>query len=156
MAELTKYDDILFLIKMMGKYISADFTKRSEEQGITASQSRLLLFIYRNNQTGNKIRQVDIEKHFNLSKSTVSGLIKRMENNAIIKRVKEDGSIYLELDEKGMQIVDILAVNRNKVIEKCFSGFTPEERKKTIESFKKILGNFEEIGGEEICGKTSN
>lgn len=142
MTYLSKEDDILFLIKSLNKKLILDFNKRSEELGITGAQGRILLHIYHRNENGEKVRQVDIEKHFNLSKSTVSGLIKRMEKNRIIKKVKEKNSIYLTTDEHGKTILNSLAINRNLVVERLLKGLNEEEKKVFIKDIKRALSNF--------------
>lgn len=148
MTYIKKDDDILYLIRILNKQLYLDFNKRSEELGITGPQARILLYIHHHNENGEKIRQVDIEKNFNLSKSTVSGFIKRMEKNGIIKRISEKSSIYLVPDERGKTIVDTLAENRNQVVDKLLKGLDEDERRIFIESIRKALKNFEETGEE--------
>lgn len=156
MTYINKEDDILFLIKNLNKKLALDFNKRSEELGTTSAQARILLYIHHRNENKERVRQVDIEKTFNLSKSTVSGLIKRMEKNGIIKKEKEKSSIYLVPDERGYTILDSLAINRNRVIEKLLNGLNEEEKKVFISYIKRVLSNFNEEEDKSICGKTSN
>jgi len=153
MTYIKKEDDILYLIRVLNKQLYLDFNKRSEELGITGAQARILLFIHHHNEIGENIRQVDIEKHFNLSKSTVSGIIKRMEKNQIIKKVQERSAIYLVPDERGKTIIDSLAVNRNLVVEKLLNGLDEKERQVFINNIKKVLSNFEETEEETHVAK---
>ena len=147
---MRKEDDILFLIRTLNKQLFLDFNKRSEELGITAPQARILFFINENEN----VRQVDIEKRFNLSKSTVSGFIKRMERNQVIKRVHKGSSINLIPDEKGLRIIDSLKKNRYLVIERLLKGMDEKERQDFVNKVKQALKNFEETEEENTCGKT--
>ena len=148
MTYIKKDDDILFLIRTLNKQLYLDFNKRSEELGITGPQARILLFIHHRDEIGEKVRQVDIEKNFNLSKSTVSGFMKRMEKNGIIKRINEKTSTYLIPDERGKTIIDNLAENRNMVVNKLLKGLNNEQKIEFMEYIKKALKNFEETEEE--------
>ena len=65
--------DIIYSIRMLNKYLSQDFDNRLAEYGLTGHMGRILFFINgRTNIDNVEVIQADIEKEFQLSKSTVS------------------------------------------------------------------------------------
>ena len=86
MEVTSKKEELLPLFRIIEKEFRKDFERRLSMYGLTAQQGRLLFYINWNNKEGNKIRQVDIEKQFQLTNSTMHELITRMEKaNLVIK-----------------------------------------------------------------------
>ena len=127
MEKLSKREEIVFLIKFIDKQLKADFQSRLSEYGLTSQQGRLLFYISCNNKNGQKVRQVDIEKHFQLTKSTVHGLIDRMEKAGLVIKVKEDKNQYIEISEKTKGILHNVFEKRTEVLDKMLDGVSEEE-----------------------------
>ena len=106
-------DDIFFLVKHLSKCIELSLDKEATKLGLTPQQGRLLGFLIRREKENVKVRQIDIEQRFQLSKSTVSGLVKRLENKDLIIRVKEDNEIHILPSDEG----------KRRCCEFCYSFF---------------------------------
>ena len=145
MKDYKHEEDILFLVKKLNKDLVNDFDNRLNEFGLTSQQGRTLFFINSKvNLEKQEVNQVDLENRFGLSKSTVSGLVKRMEKNGLITVSRKKNRCYLVPTEKGMQIVSNLHENRYKTINKMFRGFNEEEQKRIITNINKLIMNIEE------------
>ena len=127
MEKLSKKEEIVFLIKFIDKELRADFQSRLSEYGLTSQQGRLLFYISCNNKNGNRVRQVDIEKHFQLTKSTVHGLIDRMEKAGLVIKCKEGTNQYIEISEKTEGILMHVFDKRTESLEKLLKGISDEE-----------------------------
>ena len=127
MENLSKKEQIVLLIKFIDKEFKKDFEKRLSEYGLTAQQGRLLFYINYKTKTGVNVRQVDIEKHYQLTKSTVSGLIARMEKADLIIKKKENGHQYIVISEKTESIISHILDNRTKCLDVTLQGLTKEE-----------------------------
>ena len=152
MEEIKVDQDVLFLIRKLNKDLGIDFDKRLNEYGLTSQQGRALFFINKRvNFDHEDVYQVDLENRFELSKSTVSGLVKRMEKNGLITIVKDKNRSSLIPTEKSLQIIDKMHERRAKTIEKLFKGIEEDRRKEIIDGIKKLISNIEEE--DELCGK---
>lgn len=146
-----KEKDLLFYIKVLDKKICEDFDSRLEKWGLTSQQGRILFFVYRLNKCENVlVHQSDIESHFHLSKSTVSGLVNRLINNGFIKKV--DGTRYptLEPTEKGIEVIDNIHKSREITLERLLTGVDEAERKQIENGLKMLIRN---MGGNVDEGK---
>lgn len=139
-----KNDDILFLIRKLSKEIRGSFNKRLEECGLTAQQGRILLFINCNYENKKEVHQNDLEKEFGLSKSTVSGLLDRLESKGLIVRISEKRYSKLEPTDKGRAIVNNVHEGRNETINKLLKNFDDNQKDELILLIKKLLNNIKE------------
>lgn len=144
MENIQKDEDILLLIKFLSKALDADFDKRLSEYGLTVTQGRTLFYITRQNCKKNVVHQNDIEKQFNLSKSTVSGLIDRLVKKGLIKRVNDSRYVELVPTEEGISIVSHFHNNRQKVVEKLTKGLSPETVEEMKGNIKLLIKNVKE------------
>ena len=151
MEIVNKKEDIIWLIKLIDKEFKADFSARLSKYGLTAQQGRLLFYIKFNHLHGNEIRQVDIEKHFQLTKSTVSGLINRMEKANLIYKVKENQKQYIRISEQCENILDDVFSQRTECINKVTKGMSEEEVETLVTLLNKVLNNSK--GGDDKCSK---
>ena len=135
--------DIIYYIKVLNKLMTADFDKRLNEHGLTCQQGRVLFYINHRVKEGYEIHQNDLEQRFNLSKSTVSGLVKRMEKNGLI--IKNNNPPYRSLlpSDKGKAIVDQVHGNRIKVLEKLMDGINKEKQQEMNKLLKQMIENME-------------
>ena len=135
MDKPNKKEEIVGLIRFIDKVFKKDFESRLSTYGLTAQQGRLLFFINWNNINNNPIRQVDIEKKFQLTKSTVSGLVDRMVKGNLIEKNKNNNATYLVASEYGKSIVNDIFNKRTEVLDKMLDGVNEEE----IETLHKLL-----------------
>jgi len=120
---------------------------RSIDGKITLSQAYVIDFISDN--SSRDIFQKDIEKEFDLKRSSVSLMLNNMEKNDLIKRVPvaEDARLKkIVLTEKSIElskeISDAIDSGENQVAK----GITPEE----IDVFYKVLGKIRNNLEDEI------
>ncbi len=78
----------------------------------------------------------------NRGKSATSGLLQRLENGGLVKRVhsKTDRRVvHVALTAKGRRLVEQLVANRKQGIRKTYSSLTAPERARHMAMLKKIL-----------------
>lgn len=136
-------DDIFFLIKHLSKCIELSLDKEAAKLGVTPQQGRLLGFLVRRENENIKVRQIDIEQRFQLSKSTVSGLVKRMENKNLIIKIKEDNEIHIHPSEEGKRIVKEFRIEAERIKQNMMESLPENERDKTIDHLNMMLNKIE-------------
>ena len=141
MEQISKKEELIFLIKFIDKEFKADFQSRLSAYGLTSQQGRLLFYINWNNKNGRKIRQVDIEKHFQLTKSTVHGLIDRMEKANLVNKVKDGPNHYIEVSDECQGILKDVFEKRTQCLDKMLKGVSDEEIDTLHALLTKILNN---------------
>ena len=141
--------DILFLIKRLNKLIDQDLDARLATYGLTGQQGRVLFFINRKVNIENvEVHQNDIENEYHLSKSTVSGLVKRMEKKEIITIEKQHPYAILKPTQKAKDILCHLRTHKDEAVETLLKGIDANQ---TIETLLKMINNME--GGNEYVEK---
>ena len=148
MEKPSKREEIVLLVRFIDKVFKADFQSRLSEYGLTSQQGRLLFYINWNNKNGRKIRQVDIENHYQLTKSTVHGLIDRMEKAGLVTKVKEDKNQYIEISEKTKEILHDVFEKRTEVLDKMLDGVSEEEIETLHSLLCKIYENRDKGGND--------
>lgn len=141
MENLSKREELIFLIKFIDKEFRKDFESRLSEYGLTSQQGRLLFYISCNSKNDKKIRQVDIENHFQLTKSTVHGLIDRMEKAGLVFKKKDGPNQYIEISEKTEGILMHVFAKRNECLNKMLTGVSDEEIETVHQILSKIYSN---------------
>ena len=136
-------DDIFFLIKHLSKCIELSLDKEATKLGLTPQQGRLLGFLIRREKENVKVRQIDIEQRFQLSKSTVSGLVKRMENKELIIKMKEDNEIHILPSDEGKRIMTSFIKEAERIKRNMMESLPIEERDKTIDNLNQLLNRIE-------------
>ena len=127
MEQRSKKEELIPLFRIIDKEFKKDFERRLSQYGLTAQQGRLLFYINWNNKNGLKVRQVDIEKNFQLTKSTVHGLIDRMEKANLVIKNKEKNNQYIEISEDCKKILEDVFSQRMDCLNKMTSGLTEDE-----------------------------
>lgn len=146
MEKRNKKEEIVGLIKIINKEFKKDFEKRLSKYGLTAEQGRLLFYINWNNINGQKIRQVDIEKHYQLTKSTVHGLITRMQRDNLVIKVQENHHQYIEISEDCRKILKDVFDKRLECLNKMMNDITDEEIETLHHLLTKIYENKDKGG----------
>lgn len=62
--------------------------QKHQKNGLYLSQARLLMYLYYSYQNDKNIYQVDIEKHFQIRKASVTGLLDSLNKSDLIERVE--------------------------------------------------------------------
>jgi len=145
--------DAIFLTKILSKELEKKLDQNVASVDLTPQQSRIIFFI--RHHEGEDIRQVDIRDKFKLTKSTMSGLISRLEAKGFIKKEKVKKTVVIRVTQKGIDATEKFAEENEALVEEMFKGFTPEERSEVIKGLNKMIQNI--IEEEEItCGKRLN
>ena len=118
MEQRSKKEELIPLFRIIDKEFKKDFERRLSQYGLTAQQGRLLFYINWSNKNGSKVRQVDIEKNFQLTKSTVHGLINRMEKANLVIKNKEKNNQYIEISEDCKKILEDVFSQRMECLNK--------------------------------------
>ena len=148
MEQRSKKEELIPLFRIIEKEFKKDFEKRLSKYGLTAQQGRLLFYINWNTQSGNQVRQVDIEKNFQLTKSTVHGLIDRMEKANLVIKNKEKNNQYIEISEDCKKILDDVFSRRLECLNKMTEGLSDEEINTLHSLLMKIYENRDKGGNE--------
>ena len=140
-------DDIFFLVKHLSKCMELALDKEAKRLGLTPQQARLLGFLVRRKNENIPVRQIDIEERFQLSKSTVSGLVKRMESKNLIIKEKKDKDILILPSEEGIKITEIFKEKANVIKDDIAKDLTDKEKEQLIKTLHKLLDNIKKEGG---------
>lgn len=146
MEERSKKEELLPLFRIIEKEFRKDFERRLSMYGLTAQQGRLLFYINWNNKEGNIIRQVDIEKQFQLSKSTVHGLITRMEKANLVIKNKDKNNQYIVISDDCKKILEDVFSRRMECLDKMTDGLSDEEIDTLHTLLMKIYNNRDKGG----------
>lgn len=138
---------ILFQIKHLNKTLDLDFSKRLEVYDLTPQQGRIILFICDNYEKMD-ISQKMCESIWRLSKSTISGLIKRLEAKSLITITRIKKEHILKPTKEGLKIRDAFIENRKKVIAKLLEGMSEEEINIMSDYFTRMIKNIEKEDSE--------
>ena len=146
MEQQSKKEELIFLIRIIDKEFKKDFERRLSDYGLTAQQGRLLFYINWNIINGKQVRQVDIEKHFKLTKSTVHGLINRMEKANLVIKNKDKNNQFIEISDDCKKILKDVFDRRTECLDKMMSGVSDEEIETLHTLLMKIYENRDKGG----------
>ena len=140
----SRRNDIIFLVKYLGKLIDKDFDARLSEYDLTGQQGRILFYINKKtNCDKQEVHQNDIENEYHLSKSTVSGIVKRMEKKGIISIEKQHPYAVLKPTEEGERIIHNLHERRTDSVNRLINGLSKEEQDDLCIELNKLIENME-------------
>ncbi len=147
MEDFNCKNDIIYLIRHLSKLLQFDFEERVAQVGLTASQARTLFFINRCRLANQEVHQKDIEVHFSLAKSTVNGLVSRLERNGFIVKKNLKNYSVLTMTESGIQTIEKIRQGRVDTVNKLFSCYSQEEQQRVLKNLNKMIDSFK--GGIE-------
>ena len=148
MEQRSKKEELIPLFRVIDKEFKRDFERRLSKYDLTAQQGRLLFYINWNTKNGNQIRQVDIEKNFQLTKSTVHGLINRMEKANLVIKIKEKNNQYIEISDDCKKILQDVFSQRMECLNKMTEGLSDEEIETLHSLLMKIYENRDKGGSD--------
>ena len=117
------------------------------EQGITPVKLQALIYIIKNERSGNKVCQKDIEKELNLRPSSVSSLLKSLEKEGYLLRTFQEDNArtkYLELTEKGRKLCKDNKLFMEKCDEAVQTALSDEEQDELQKLLEKIIAKISE------------
>jgi DNA-binding MarR family transcriptional regulator len=121
------YTDCGMLIKLISDQIESRSNRVLHERNLTASQFRYLEFL---DQKGDTVLFKDVERHFQTSQPTVSGIMSRLAEKGLIDIEAADSgrAKKARLTEKGKTMVDDSRIVRKTEEERILGALKEEER----------------------------
>lgn len=135
-------DGVGIYIKKINDMIEKQINKNLKEYDLTMTQGRIIRYLNANKDKN--ITQKDIEKEFNISHVTVSGIISRLENGGFIKVDREKRVNKLTLLPKCLINEEKVKKHQSLLENFVFKNFEKEERERFINDLKKIYINLKE------------
>lgn len=134
--EKWKKESLGLLFRHIHNTFEMSFNKQLKSIGITASQAEILRFLGRT--TKKEIKQRDIEKSLNLKNPTVTGILKRLEENGFVEikmneKDKRANNIYLT--QKAIQNQKKMEEERYEMDSNLIKGMTMQE----VEELRRLL-----------------
>lgn len=122
---------------------------RKEVETITGNNGWIIGYLSEN---GDKdIYQKDIEDHFTITRSTVSKVLRLMEQKGLIQRqaVAHDARLKkIVLTDKAWKIYDFMREDGKKMEQTLTKGFTEEELKTLYSYIQRMKGNITSNGSK--------
>lgn len=122
-----------------------------QKEGITISQLRVIAYLSRHNES--VVNQKDLEAHFAIRRSSVTGLLQNMEKSGLLERRGSDTDARVKivtLTEKGRKLDEKLKSYIQGLEADLMQGFKAEE-KELLQSFLlRVLENLESIERSRI------
>ncbi|HHX95086.1 MAG TPA: MarR family transcriptional regulator [Clostridia bacterium] len=134
--------EVKSLSNLIRRYLH-ESAKNTELEDLTAMQGWIIAYLYHRGN-GQEIFQRDIEKKFDVRRSTVTGVLKLMEQKGLITRepVEHDARLKsLKLTPKAVSLHEMVMQKFEEVENKLRSGLTEEEIEAFFEIIDKIKGN---------------
>lgn len=117
-----------------------------QKEGITISQLRVIAYIScRGEQT---VYQKDLEEHFEIRRSSVTGLLQNMEKSGLLERTSspKDARVkILSLTEKGRELDKKLRNYIQTLESELMKGFEEEEKEMMRAFLLRMLENLESV-----------
>ena len=116
-----------------------------EMEGMTGKNGWIIGYLYRNQD--HPVYQKDLEKAFNVTRSTASKVLTLMERKGFVERrsVREDARLKeIVLTEKALQIGEQMHQDRTKMEQRLTRGLTEEETQQLIGYLHRLLDNVKE------------
>ncbi|HOZ02461.1 MAG TPA: MarR family transcriptional regulator [Bacilli bacterium] len=144
LCPMNREPELLGLFRYLSKQLDLSFNARLESLGLTSQQGRIIFYIHHHNKFLNEIiKQNDLERHFHLSKSTISGLVKRLTNNGFIEKADAHHHFAISLTEKAKLTINNFKKANEEMRDKLLKGFSEEEKEKMKQSLKLMIENME-------------
>ncbi|GEM_PF-138533 len=138
---------IIFLSHLIKRNREEEISKSTE--GLTFLHFRIVKFIRHNDDL--PIFQKDLEKEFNVRRSTMSGTLDLMESNALIERKAVSGDKRLKqicLTEKAIEISHKDEIDLTQFERKLAKGIDDGKMADLMEMLDILIGNMENYNGE--------
>ena len=132
-------NNVAHLIKVASNEISRGINTFAHKYGLTGTQVQIIYYLA--NQAQTDIYQRDIEREFNIRRSTATNILKTMEKNELIIRhnVKNDSRLKrIVLSDKSKEMQDVITDFMTENDQKILSTLGTLERHSFVRALKKI------------------
>lgn len=136
-------------INIISNKIKWGFNQLAENYGVTGVQTRIFLFIVEKSKN-TEIFQKDVEKDFDLSRSTVTGVLQLLEEKGLIVRTisKDDARLKkIIVTDEGYMLQRKLKVALKEYEINLVKGISEENLKILVEVLGSIERNIENMEG---------
>ena len=133
------------LLKMIDIRIRQDLDARNQDLHISSSQMRTLSYLISN--ADHEINPRDLEQYFRISKPTVAGILKRLEEKGFLhyeESAKDLRYKQIVLDEPAYQCIAQLRENFAKMESRLYAGFSLDELNQLKALLLRLLDNISE------------
>ena len=134
------------LICILSNEIKRDIDKRASSGEFTGTQGRVLHYIVAKSLEGN-VYQKDIEKEFNLRRSSATGILQAMEKNNLITRISDEYDARLKKiivnEEKYKKVKDIVISDIQGFEDKLTKDIPKEKLQVFFEVMEMMIKNCE-------------
>ena len=116
-----------------------------EMEGVTGKNGWIIGYLC--HHQGEPVYQKDLERAFNVTRSTASKVLTLMEKKGLIcrKSVKEDARLKkIELTETALRMGEQMESSRIEMEQRLTRGFTEEEKAQMVEYLHRVLENVRE------------
>ncbi len=143
-------EDIGFQVRTLSHMIKHTVDQMAfsdQETPVTGVQGWIMGYLYENRERD--VFQRDIQSHFSVRRSTVTGMLQLMEKNGLIVRrsVEWDARLKkLELTPKAMKMHENVMRGIRQTEETLSAMLTPEEKETFIRLCEKIKHGIQAIG----------
>ena len=154
MGETKEERAIGFELKCMNNLIRRSLDQRFAENGLedlSGMQGPMIGFILSRSATQD-VFQKDIEKAFNIRRSTATVMLQNLEQKDLIRRVPvpSDGRLKrIEVTEKARQCHNHVIEQIGSFHKELEQGISPEEKEVFLEILDRIKANLEQSGSTD-------
>lgn len=130
------------LLSSIQHSMNRHFNRRLEELGLTVAQLTVLHFIV--DSHGGEINQRDIERGFQLSNPTVTGILQRLEAKNFIERKPSKSDLRSKMispTDEAMKLAKQMKENMKLMEDNLTKGFTADEKYQLWKLLEKLSGN---------------
>lgn len=129
------------LIKISNLIFETYINNNLKEMNLTGSQMNVLMCVYVMNKKHMNVNQVDIQKIFNLSNPTVSGILSRLQDKNFIMRENDGRKNRIKLTDDGIKLIKDGEKKIRMVENKILSCLSEQEYNILLETLRKIIIN---------------
>lgn len=125
------------LDRLMEQARSGVASQMGDTNNISPIQGRIVLYVFHSSRT-KSVYQKDIEMYFDIRRSTVATILKRMEKNGLIMRETSDVDVRMKI-VKLTQKAEDMCPSAEAEIEKAESQLTKGLTEQELDIFTKAL-----------------
>ncbi|MCI8955814.1 MAG: MarR family transcriptional regulator [Eubacterium sp.] len=129
-------------IKMIDHLFKLRMDKNLEQLDVTFAQMHVLIYLFRN--SGVKITQKQLAEHLCVKHSTMSGILKRLQEKELIEiKVDEENKKYRNINttKKAAQLNEQMRAHRDETEALFIQGFSDIELKQLVCYLDRLYNN---------------
>lgn len=150
--------NILYEVKTLEKMITREFIKdidcTRKKIGFVPTPTQMQIIGYIIDHNGQKVYQKDLENVLSLRRATVSGVLKTMEKNKLIKRTVDTNDTRVKeiiLEERAKKIFLVKQKKMEELEKKLISNIKPEKIAVFSEVLENMIKKLERKEEDNIC-----